>query len=55
MTHTLPGFRAGQHKLRRKAKNMEEKKYEAPVAEELDITVFTGDGGTTDPIPGGEP
>lgn len=27
---------------------MEEKKYEAPAAEELDITVFTGDGGTLD-------
>ena len=27
---------------------MEEKKYEAPAAEELDITVFTGDGGNPD-------
>ncbi len=33
---------------------MEEKKYEAPAAEELDITVFTGDGGITDPTPGGD-
>ncbi len=34
---------------------MGKNKYEAPAAEELDTTVFTGDGGVTDPIPGGTP